>query len=54
MTLAVVGKAGYPRQQGTNEAANHAGNVVAAGLVAALLVLLTIQLRDEGAGAAPA
>jgi len=32
----VVGKAGYPRQQGTNEAANHAGNVVAAGLVAVL------------------
>ena len=36
LTLAVVGKAGYPRQQGTNEAANHAGNVVAAGLVAVL------------------
>lgn len=32
----MVGKAGYPRQQGTNEAANHAGNVVAAGLVAVL------------------
>ena len=36
LTLAVVGKKGYPRQQGTNEAANHAGNVVAAGLIAAL------------------
>jgi len=36
LTLAVVGKAGYPRQQGTNEAANHAGNVVAAGLIAAV------------------
>ncbi len=33
LTLAVVGKTGYPRQQGTNEAANHAGNVAAAGLV---------------------
>ncbi len=36
LTLAVVGKKGYPRQQGTNEAANHAGNVVAAGLIAAV------------------
>lgn len=36
LTLAVVGKKGYPRQQGTNEAANHAGNVVAAGLVGAV------------------
>ena len=34
LTLAVVGKTGYPRQQGTNEAANHAGNVAAAGLIA--------------------
>ena len=36
LTLAVVGKKGYPKQQGTNEAANHTGNVTAAGLVALL------------------
>ncbi len=36
LTLAVVGKKGYPRQQGANEAANHAGNVAAAGLIAAV------------------
>ena len=40
LTLAIVGKKGYPRQQGTNEAANHAGNVVAAGLVAVLAWVL--------------
>ncbi len=40
LTLAVVGKKGYPRQQGTNEAANHAGNVTAAGLIGALSVAL--------------
>jgi MFS family permease len=39
LTLSVVGKAGYPKQQGTNEAANHAGNVTAAGLVAGLALL---------------
>ena len=36
LSLAVVGKQGFPRQQGPTEAANHAGNVVAAGLIAAL------------------
>jgi predicted MFS family arabinose efflux permease len=36
LTLAVVGKKGFPRQQGTNEAANHAGNLTAAGVIAAL------------------
>ena len=36
LTLAVVGKKGFPRQQGTNEAANHAGNLTAAGAIAAL------------------
>ncbi len=40
LTLAVVGKKGFPRQQGNNEAANHAGNVVAAGMVAGLFYLL--------------
>ena len=36
LSLAVVGRKGFPRQQGTNEAANHAGNVVAAGVIATL------------------
>ena len=36
LTLSVVGKKGYPKQQGTNEAANHTGNVAAAGLIALL------------------
>ena len=36
LTLSIVGKKGFPRQQGSNEAANHSGNVVAAGLVAGL------------------
>jgi MFS family permease len=40
LTLSVVGKEGYPKQQGTNEAANHAGNVTAAGLVAGVSLLL--------------
>lgn len=34
LTLAVVGKKGFPKQQGTNEAANHAGNVTAAAAIA--------------------
>ncbi|HYZ63009.1 MAG TPA: MFS transporter [Acetobacteraceae bacterium] len=34
LTLAVVGKSGFPKQQGTNEAANHAGNLSAAALIA--------------------
>lgn len=42
LTLSIVGKKGFPRQQGTNEAANHAGNVAAAGLVA--LLALTIGM----------
>jgi predicted MFS family arabinose efflux permease len=36
LTLSIVGKKGYPKQQGTNEAANHTGNVAAAGLIALL------------------
>ena len=36
LTLAVVGKGGFPKQQGTNEAANHAGNVVGAAAIAGL------------------
>ena len=36
LTLSVVGKTGYPKQQGTNEAANHAGNLTAAGTIAVL------------------
>jgi len=54
LTLSVVGKRGYPKQQGTNEAANHAGNVtaaaiiaVAAGLIgpiAAIAVLMTMAV----------
>ena len=36
LTLAVVGKSLFPRQQGTNEAANHTGNVVAALGIAGL------------------
>lgn len=36
LTLSVVGKERFPRQQGTNEAANHMGNVVAAGSIAGL------------------
>ena len=36
LALAVVGKEGFPKQQGTNEAANHMGNVVAAASIAGL------------------
>lgn len=36
LTLAVVGKSGFPKQQGTNEAANHAGNLTAAGAIAVI------------------
>lgn len=36
LTLAVVGKERFPRQQGTNDAANHAGNVAAALAIAGL------------------
>ena len=58
LTLAVVGKDRFPRQQGTNDAANHAGNVVAAlaiaglawmvGPVAAVLVLVAMALATLG------
>ncbi len=40
LTLAVVGKSGFPRQQGTNEAANHAGNLAAAGAIAGVSILI--------------
>ena len=40
LTLSVVGKKGFPRQQGTNEAANHAGNVVANVLIFLLAMLM--------------
>ena len=33
LTMATIGKDGFPRQQGINQAATHTGNVVAAGLV---------------------
>ena len=33
LTMATIGKDGFPRQQGINQAATHAGNVVAAALV---------------------
>ncbi len=36
LTLGTVGKKGFPRQQGINQAANHAGILLAAGLVLAL------------------
>jgi MFS family permease len=36
LTLAVVGKDRFARQQGINESANHVGNVMAAGLIAVL------------------
>ncbi len=58
LTLAVVGKDRFARQQGTNEAANHMGNVVAAasiaglawviGPVAAVVVLAVMALATMG------
>ena len=33
LTMATIGKDGFPRQQGINQAATHTGNVVAAGLI---------------------
>lgn len=36
LTLATVGKAGFPMQQGVNQAATHAGNVAAAALIWAI------------------
>jgi predicted MFS family arabinose efflux permease len=40
LTLGIVGKGHFPRQQGRNQAWNHAGNVAAAGLVAAATAAL--------------
>jgi MFS family permease len=40
LTLGIVGKDHFPRQQGRNQAWNHAGNVAAAGLVAAATAVL--------------
>jgi MFS family permease len=40
LTLGIVGKERFPRQQGSNQAWNHAGNVVAALLVAAATYLV--------------
>lgn len=36
LSLAIVGKEKFPRQQGTNDAANHAGNVFAASAIAGI------------------
>lgn len=47
LTLSIVGKKGFPRQQGTNEAANHAGNVAASGLIA--LLALTVGFGPAAA-----
>ncbi len=33
LTMATIGKDGFPKQQGINQAATHSGNVIAAGLV---------------------
>ena len=33
LTMATIGKDGFPRQQGINQAATHTGNVVAAGMI---------------------
>lgn len=40
LTLATVGKAGFPKQQGVNQAATHAGNLTAAALVWAASLLI--------------
>lgn len=40
LTLSVVGRDAFARQQGTNDAANHAGNVVAALAIAGLAWLI--------------
>jgi MFS family permease len=40
LTLAAVGKAGFPRQQGINQAATHAGNVAAAAAIWGLSFVL--------------
>ena len=43
LALAVVGKERFPRQQGTNDAANHAGNVVSNMLIGVLSMLIGIS-----------
>ncbi len=43
LALAVVGKERFPRQQGTNDAANHAGNVASNVLIGGLSVLIGIS-----------
>lgn len=43
LALAIVGKARFPRQQGANEAANHAGNVASNLLIGGLAVLIGIS-----------
>lgn len=43
LALAIVGKLRFPRQQGTNEAANHAGNVFANLLIGGLAILIGIS-----------
>lgn len=58
LTLSVVGKDGFSRQHGTNEAANHAGNVAAAlaigglawviGPMSAVVVLAAMALATIG------
>ena len=40
LTLAIVGKAGFPHQQGINQAATHAGNVAAAAAIWGLSFML--------------
>ena len=59
LSLAIVGKRRFPRQQGTNDAANHAGNVVSnlaiaglsslVGIAAAFGVLATMAAATCGA-----
>lgn len=43
LALAIVGKTRFPRQQGTNDAANHAGNVVSNVLIGGLSMLIGIS-----------
>ena len=50
LTLGVVGKDRFPHQQGRNEAWNHAGNVAAAGLVAAATFATRRRIGILGAG----
>ena len=43
LTLSVVGKKGFPRQQGTNESASHAGSVVANALIFGLAMVMGVS-----------